>query len=66
MPNHHLSSGTTKGITLADHKSLVTKKQKNFVKVIALVNYQDKVMCVIGTGLMVSLNAVLINDHYNN
>lgn len=65
VPNLHLSSGTIKAIILAEHESLV-KKKKKIVKIIALVNYQDKVISVMGTGLLVSLNAVLINGHYNN
>lgn len=65
MPNLHLSSETIRDIALAEHESLVTKKKK-IVKVTGLVNYQDKVISVMGTGLPVSLNAVLINGHYNN
>lgn len=67
VPNLHFAFGTMRGITLAEHGSLVTKKKKKFFfEVIALVNYQAKVISVMDTGLLVSLNAMLINGHYNH
>lgn len=65
MPNLYLSSGTIKDLYSTEHKSLITKKKIVF-KLITLVNYQGNVIRVIGTGLLVSINAVLINGHYDN
>jgi len=64
VPNRHFAFGTIRGITLAEHGSHHQKRKKKF-KVIALVHYQAKVISVMGTVLLVSLNVMLINGHYN-